>query len=665
MKKTLKICCIIVVLVLAIGFVDTTAAQAKVTYKLNKGTLTVKGKGKMPKKMTFKNNKKIKKIVIKNGVTSVSKNAFYGCKNVKSIKIAKSVKTLGRDCFRKTGIKSVIIPSKVKTIYNGAFFECKKLKTVTMPGKFKLAGKPGEDENPGIFTSYIADNRLNTVKFNSDIALDSLQYLNTNNFVAYKKDRKYKSIDGVLYSRDGKEIVRVPCKRKKLVIANGCETFCLSSIFYGRYDMEEGPTSKCSYLYSITIPASVKKIEDKKYVSKYFCNDYVPIEGLHVQSKSLDIESVYTLIENLKRDYYAKISAERWMEIFPQYIRKENDCYIIGNRLFAADANKEIITVPDNVQVITHKIFYEKDNEVDEDDTGVFKTKKVILPEGVKVIEDNAFIADSYSKGVEEINLPSTLERLEDYALAYTKIKKITVPDNIKYIGKYAFRDSELTEIILPKNTTKIAKGMFYYCTKLEKVHNIEQLQRIEGLAFYQTNVNVQNILNISTLRYIGDMAFSFCKTNKSITIPAYIQEIGKDILGWSDVEKITIKGSSKLFANNCFTEYGSHMEIKLNFERGIKESKADAYSDAIWYGRKAVNVAVSWTEIENVSGYKIQIASDKKFKKIVKKITASKKETDKYIEIKKKYKKVYIRIRPYKVVNGKKVYGRWAIAEG
>lgn len=37
------------------------ATKTKVTYKLDKGILTVSGKGEMPKKMTFKENKKIKK----------------------------------------------------------------------------------------------------------------------------------------------------------------------------------------------------------------------------------------------------------------------------------------------------------------------------------------------------------------------------------------------------------------------------------------------------------------------------------------------------------------------------------------------------------------------------------------------------------------------------
>ena len=56
------------------------ATKTKVTYKLDKGTLTVSGKGEMPKKMTFKENKKLKGCY-KNGITSIPKYAFQIVKN--------------------------------------------------------------------------------------------------------------------------------------------------------------------------------------------------------------------------------------------------------------------------------------------------------------------------------------------------------------------------------------------------------------------------------------------------------------------------------------------------------------------------------------------------------------------------------------------------------
>ena len=57
-------------------------AAGKVTYKVKGTTLTISGKGEMPKSMVFgkkSKTKNIKKVVIKKGVTTISKNAFKKC----------------------------------------------------------------------------------------------------------------------------------------------------------------------------------------------------------------------------------------------------------------------------------------------------------------------------------------------------------------------------------------------------------------------------------------------------------------------------------------------------------------------------------------------------------------------------------------------------------
>lgn len=56
-------------------------------------------------KNAFKNNKKLKKIVIGSNIKTIDANAFSGCKNLKSITIkSKNVKTIGKNAFK--GIKS-------------------------------------------------------------------------------------------------------------------------------------------------------------------------------------------------------------------------------------------------------------------------------------------------------------------------------------------------------------------------------------------------------------------------------------------------------------------------------------------------------------------------------------------------------------------------------
>ena len=72
--------------------------------------------------------------------------------------------------------------------------------------------------------------------------------------------------------------------------------------------------------------------------------------------------------------------------------------------------------------------------------------------------------------------------------------------------------------------------------------------------------------------------------------------------------------------------------------------------------------VSVEWKKVSGVSGYEIQLATDKKFKKNKKTVTIKKQKTTKTTVKKlKAKKKYYVRVRTYKIVNGKKVYSSWS----
>ena len=138
-------------------------AKTKVTYTLKKGTLTIKGKGAMPAKMKFRRNKKIKKVIIKKGVTSVSYEAFALCKNLNSVTIPSTVKTIGIRSFYGTKISKITVPSKTKTIGQGAFGSCKSLKTIVMPGDFKLKLEEDTDDKLGYVAS--DESAVDTITF--------------------------------------------------------------------------------------------------------------------------------------------------------------------------------------------------------------------------------------------------------------------------------------------------------------------------------------------------------------------------------------------------------------------------------------------------------------------------------------------------------------------
>ncbi len=121
--------------------------NGNLTWKLTKaGTLTVSGNGAMPNFSEFTERPwndhidKILKIVIENGVTNISDNAFYNS-NALSLTIPSSVESIGNNAFRKSQIISVTIPDGVKTIGNDAFCECSNLSSVAIPNSVKTIGE--------------------------------------------------------------------------------------------------------------------------------------------------------------------------------------------------------------------------------------------------------------------------------------------------------------------------------------------------------------------------------------------------------------------------------------------------------------------------------------------------------------------------------------------
>ena len=70
----------------------------------------------------FKNNRKLKKVVIGQNIVRIGKNSFYGCKKLTSITIKSSrltLKNIGKNAFKNTSPKATVkVPKKQKALYN-------------------------------------------------------------------------------------------------------------------------------------------------------------------------------------------------------------------------------------------------------------------------------------------------------------------------------------------------------------------------------------------------------------------------------------------------------------------------------------------------------------------------------------------------------------------
>ncbi len=107
------------------------------------GTLTISGKGAMKSFYTGEKNdkqpwekylSKIKKVIIKKGITTVGDFAFSDCTNLKSVTLPSTIERIGTDAFYGSKISTITIPAKVWQMKHSCFDNCYELKEIHFLG---------------------------------------------------------------------------------------------------------------------------------------------------------------------------------------------------------------------------------------------------------------------------------------------------------------------------------------------------------------------------------------------------------------------------------------------------------------------------------------------------------------------------------------------------
>lgn len=149
--------CVLAVLLLSALLVpvlsfSTSAAESGtcgdgLVWSLSAGTLTISGQGSMaiyneldmPPWFEFRDQ--IYRIVLPEGLKSISSLAFYQCKNLKAVYIPDSVTRIGSYAFSDCEkLESVRFGSSLSVIDSAAFRNCYKLKAMTLPRGLQTLG---------------------------------------------------------------------------------------------------------------------------------------------------------------------------------------------------------------------------------------------------------------------------------------------------------------------------------------------------------------------------------------------------------------------------------------------------------------------------------------------------------------------------------------------
>ena len=118
-----------------------------------------------------------------------------------------------------------------------------------------------------------------------------MKYFSAMNVYTWNKDTKYKSYDGVVYSKDGKTVLGMPLKRDELAVREGCTTFDVQAVAYDSVS-KDSDTFACDSLRKVIIPESIEKVVDRRNLLSKTKRAEFKVEDIIVKSKKLDGNSI-------------------------------------------------------------------------------------------------------------------------------------------------------------------------------------------------------------------------------------------------------------------------------------------------------------------------------------------------------------------------------------
>lgn len=186
----------------------------------------------------------LRSVVVPESVTKIEATAFYRCENLQSIHLPENLNMISMDVFGGcVHLDSVYIPDKVDYISPGLFYECYFLRHVHLP-----------DSASGIgFSAFAGCFHLTSIRIPKNIYnINSGAFSGCFRLEAFEVDEQnqdYRSIDGVLYSKDTTVLVYYPAGdfRDNYLIPQGVQTIA-NDAFFG------------SHIHVIALPSSVTYI---------------------------------------------------------------------------------------------------------------------------------------------------------------------------------------------------------------------------------------------------------------------------------------------------------------------------------------------------------------------------------------------------------------------
>lgn len=193
----------------------------------------------------FSNCLQLQELTFPKGVVSIGDFAFRGCSSLQSLALPSSLTQIGTAAFERCSLlRSANLPSAIETIEAMVFFNCTSLEELTLPDHVRSLGYMAL----GNCTSLQAITLPASLQTMDTYALTGCSGLKAIEVAA--ENRSYRSLDGVLYSADGTQLLKYPSahERTSFIPPQTVQTVADSAF------------ENCQYLEEIALPDPVTDI---------------------------------------------------------------------------------------------------------------------------------------------------------------------------------------------------------------------------------------------------------------------------------------------------------------------------------------------------------------------------------------------------------------------
>lgn len=447
---------------------EASGQTGEVRWELKDKVLTISGSGKMQDYAKYgapwsEYKGHIESIVIEEGVTSIGRYSFSWFDAVRKIDFPASVTEIGDYAFCYCSVLAEIkLPGSVTMIGDYAFYGC-VLREIELPDGITEIG------------SYaFCGNGLSEIDIPASVSSIGYRAFSDGELKKITVDEEneaYCSVDGVLFTKDMKTLIRFAGDKKtEYTVPDGVtriEDYAFEGAGLIKLSFPESVTSIGDYAFygcgikELRLPEKLTDIGDKMFK----CLDDLEVLVIPGSVSSIHVvtfDPIHWGVSHLLCEIQVDGKNQHYCSVDGVLFTKDMKTLVLYPPEKMPPENGRY-TIPDGVTAIGDYAFCGCD------------LKEICIPESVTSIGDYAFCT---CLDLTELKLPDGLTTIGDYAFYDCCLTELDLPDCLTTIGDFAFDAWGLTGMVIPGSVRYIGTGAFasvsvtvekenkYYCSK-------------------------------------------------------------------------------------------------------------------------------------------------------------------------------------------------------